>query len=98
MDMNSLRGFGRAAWIRTMDIHGCRNADKKISLILLVYNAWSGIPASDFHPYFYYDISLLVSYSLKRLKLEITDLTHCVPIEALLFNTVHWELTWELDT
>jgi hypothetical protein len=39
MDMNSLRGFGRAAWIRTMDIHGCRNADKKLSLILLFYNS-----------------------------------------------------------
>ncbi len=31
MDMNTQNGPGHAAWSWTMDLHECRNADKKFS-------------------------------------------------------------------
>jgi hypothetical protein len=36
-DMDTQHGFGHAAWIWTMDMHGCQNADKKLSLASLVF-------------------------------------------------------------
>jgi hypothetical protein len=37
MDMDMQLGFGHAAWIWTMDMHGCWNANKKLSLASLVF-------------------------------------------------------------
>jgi hypothetical protein len=44
MDMDMQHGhehsawFGHAAWIWKMDMHGCRNADKKLSLASLIFH------------------------------------------------------------
>ncbi len=37
MDMYTQQGFGDTAWIWTMDMHGCRNADKEFSPASLVF-------------------------------------------------------------
>jgi hypothetical protein len=37
MDIDMQHGFGHAAWIWTTNMHGCWNADKKISLASLVF-------------------------------------------------------------
>jgi hypothetical protein len=49
VDMDTQHGFGHAAWIWTMDMHGCqKKAQPGIVSFLLVYNFQSdiGIPAS----------------------------------------------------
>jgi hypothetical protein len=38
IDMDTEHGFSHAAWIWTVDMHRCRNADKKLSRALLVFN------------------------------------------------------------
>jgi hypothetical protein len=37
MDLLMQHGLGNAAWIWTVDMHGCRNADKKLSPASLVF-------------------------------------------------------------
>jgi hypothetical protein len=34
-------GFGNAAWIWTMDMHGCRNADQKVCPAPLVFRKFT---------------------------------------------------------
>ncbi len=71
MDMDTQHRFGHAAWTWTVDMHGCRNVDKKtqsgIVSFLLVYNAQSsiGIPASWLARYRWSQINPLVpSYGI----------------------------------
>jgi hypothetical protein len=47
-DKDTQHGFGHAAWIWTTNMHGCQNADKKISLASLVFCYFTTLsPASD---------------------------------------------------
>jgi hypothetical protein len=64
MDMDTQHGFGHAAWIWTMDMHGCRNADKKLCPSLAFRHHGQSGTAS-------HQISLLVpSYAILLSSLE----------------------------